>query len=85
MSELRFKTYSEMEEATIREDGDSEQAFDEFANQFTKCGPAQRLEILRSWEQVGEASPQPTRLNAAYLQRFRELRARHALLKKIGR
>jgi hypothetical protein len=85
MSELRFKTYSEIEEATVREQGDSQRAFDEFANQFTKCGPEQRLEILRNWEQVGEASTQPNRLNAMYMQRFRQLRAQHALLKKVGR
>ncbi len=85
MSELRFKTYSEMEEATVREQGDSQKAFDEFADQFTKCGPQQRLEILRNWEDVGEASTRPTRLNATYMQRFRQLRAQHALLNKIGR
>jgi hypothetical protein len=85
MTELRYSTFSEMEDATIREEGDSEEAFVNFTNTFAKCDPAQRLEILRNWDQLAEASPQPTRLNATYMHRYRQLRSQHKLLSDIGR
>jgi hypothetical protein len=85
MSDGLYANFKEMEEGTVREDGDSAAAFDVFADEFIKCSADQRRDILRRWDTLAEGSPQPSRLNAAYSLRHRELRRRHELLKAIGR
>jgi hypothetical protein len=85
VSEGLYANFKEMEEGTLREESDSAAAFDVFADDFTKCGPDQRRDILRRWDTLAEGSPEPSRLNAAYSLRHRELRRRHELLKAIGR